>query len=105
MIWSQVPTGSSLLRINQGSAPTLRGRALCHILAMIWVTVEFRRFSCWTKVMMLGGVLLPPSIPVSSLSRISEKRGVAHVARWLLVLISRIPGEVRDEAEFKNPIN
>jgi hypothetical protein len=55
--------------------------------------------------MMLGGVLLPPSIPVSSLSRISEKRGVAHVARWLLVLISRIPGEVRDEAEFKNPIN
>jgi hypothetical protein len=54
MIWSQVPRGSSLLRISQVSAPTLRGRALCHILAMIWATVKSRRLRCWTKVMMLG---------------------------------------------------
>jgi hypothetical protein len=37
MTWSQVPTGSPLLRISQVSAPTLRGLALCHILAMICV--------------------------------------------------------------------
>jgi len=54
MIWSQMPTNSPLLRISQVSAPTLRGRALCHILAMTWATVELWRFNCWTKVMMLG---------------------------------------------------
>jgi hypothetical protein len=52
--WSQVPTGSPLLRVSQVRAPTLRGRALCHNLATTWATVELRRFKRWMKVVMLG---------------------------------------------------
>jgi hypothetical protein len=54
IVWSQVLTGNPLLRVSEVRAPTLRGRALCHILAMIWATVEFRRLRDWTKEMMLG---------------------------------------------------
>jgi len=51
------------------------------------------------------GVLLPPGIPVSSLSRVTKERGVAHVVRLLQVLVSGIPREVKDKTRFKDPIN
>jgi hypothetical protein len=51
------------------------------------------------------GVLLPFGIPVSSLNRVTKERGVAHVVRLLLVLVSGIPREVRDKARLKDPIN
>jgi len=38
-----------------------------------------------------GGVLLSPCISVSPLSRVAKEGGVAHVARLLPVLVSRIP--------------
>jgi hypothetical protein len=50
-------------------------------------------------------VLLPPGIPVSSLSRVTKERGVAHVARLLPVPVSGIPWEVRNKARLKDPIN
>jgi hypothetical protein len=37
-----------------GECSNLAGRALCHILATIWATVELCRFRSWMKVMMLG---------------------------------------------------
>jgi hypothetical protein len=36
-------------------APTLRGRALCQILATIWAVVEFWRLSLWMNSIILGG--------------------------------------------------
>jgi len=37
-----------------GERSNLAGRALCHILATIWATVELCRPRSWMKVMMLG---------------------------------------------------
>jgi hypothetical protein len=64
-----------------------------------------------TKIQLLdegddaGSVLLPPGIPISSFSKVTKERGVAHVARLLLVLVSGIPREVRNKAGLKDPIN
>jgi hypothetical protein len=52
-----------------------------------------------------GSVLLLPGIPVSSLSRVTKERGVAHVVRLLPVPVSEIPREVRNKAGLKDPIN
>ncbi len=52
-----------------------------------------------------GGVLLPPCIPVSPLSRVAKEGGVANIVLLLPVLVSGIPLELRDEARLKNLID
>jgi hypothetical protein len=52
-----------------------------------------------------GGVLLPPCILVSPFGRIAKERGVAYVARLLLVPVSEIPLKLEDEAGLKDPVD
>ncbi len=51
-----------------------------------------------------GGMLLPPSVSVSPLGRVTKEGGIAHVARLLLVSISRVPRKFGNEAGFEYPI-
>jgi hypothetical protein len=53
----------------------------------------------------VGSVLLPPGIPVSSLSRVTKERGIAHVVRLLPVPVSGIPWEVINKTGLEDPIN
>ncbi len=52
-----------------------------------------------------GSVLLPPGILVPSFNGVTKEGGVAHVAHLLPMPVSGIPREVRNETEFKDPIN
>ncbi len=53
----------------------------------------------------VGGVLDFLGILVPSLGRVAEEGGVSHVLRFLLMPISGVPREVRDETNFKNPVD
>ncbi len=46
-----------------------------------------------------------PGVLVPSFGRVAEEGGISHVLRFLPMLISRVPREVRDEASFENPVN
>ncbi len=52
-----------------------------------------------------GSVLLPPGIPIPSLSEVTKEGGVAHVARLLPMPVSGIPREVRNKTGLKDPVN
>ncbi len=45
-----------------------------------------------------------PGVLVAPLRGVAEERSVPHVARLLLVPVSRVPLEVRDETGSKNPV-
>jgi hypothetical protein len=53
----------------------------------------------------VGSVLLPPGIPVPSLSGVTKEGGIAHVARLLPMLVFEIPREVGNETGLKDPVN
>ncbi len=46
-----------------------------------------------------------PGVLVPSLGRVAEEGGVSHVLRFLPMLISGVPREVRDETSFENPVD
>ncbi len=50
-------------------------------------------------------VLLPPGIPVPSLSGVTKEGGVAHVACLLPMPISGVPREVGNKTGLKDPVN
>jgi hypothetical protein len=52
----------------------------------------------------VGGMLLPPSISVPPLGRVTKEGGIAHVARLLPVPISQVPWKLGNETGFEDPV-
>ncbi len=95
---------SPLLRVNQMRAPTLRQRALCHILPTIWAVVEFRSLNLWMKSMIPGGAVRFFGVLVAPLGGVTEERSVPHVAHLLPVPVSGVPLEVGNKPGFEDPV-
>jgi len=76
---SHVPTGRPRFKVSHMRVPIFRGGALCQILAITCVTVEFCRFNLLNEGADVGALGGFPCISVSPLYRIAEERRVTHL--------------------------